>query len=161
MSSSRIQGRVTRAETMGLHSATWRIHASAVDDLALLEGSLRWLTGEDCELAVERGKSWHGSEQTILEATTKRKKDALQALARLGDEALVGLLKEGVSKRIDDEKVMHIRIGLSRLVRGEVALVTEDDAVATAKGQFKIEVYPGSEPADVMSDTIRSLLEIE
>ncbi len=159
LSSSRIQGRVTRAETMGLHSATWRIHASAVDDLALLEGSLRWLTGEDCELAVERGKSWHGSEQTILEATTKRKKDALQALARLGDEALVGLLKEGVSKRIDDEKVMHIRIGLSRLVRGEVALVTEDDAVATAKGQFKIEAYPGSEPSVVITETILSMLD--
>ncbi len=159
LSSSRIQGRVTRAETMGLHSATWRIHASAVDDLALLEGSLRWLAGEDCEMAVERGKSWHGSEQTILEATTKRKKDALQALARLGDETLTGLLEEGVSKRIDDEKVMHIRIGLSRLVRGEVALVTEDDAVATAKGQFKIEAYPGSEPSVVITETILSMLD--
>ena len=158
MSSSRIQGRVARAEAMGLHSATWRIHASAVDDLDLLEGSLRWLTGEDCELAVERGKSWHGSEQTILEATTKRKKDALQTLARLGDEALAGLL-EGVSKRIDDEKIMHVRIGLSRLVRGEVSLVTDDDAVATAKGQFKIEAYPGSEPSVVITETILSMLD--
>ena len=146
---------------MGLHSATWRIHASAVDDLDLLTGSLRWLTGDDCELAVGRGKSWHGSEQTILEATTKRKKDALQALARLGDEALAGLLEEAVSKRIDDEKVMHIRIGLSRLVRGEVALVTEDDTVATAKGQFKIEAYPGSEPSVVIPKTILSMLDSE
>ena len=159
MSSSRIQGRVARAEAMGLHSVTWRIHASAVDDLDLLEGSLRWLTGEDCELSVEKGKSWHGSEQTILEATTKRKKDALQALARLGDEALAGLLKEGVSKRIDDEKIMHIRIGLSRLVSGEVALVTEDDGVATAKGQFKIEAYPGNEPSVVITETILSMLD--
>ena len=158
MSSSRIQGRVARAEAMGLHSATWRIHASAVDDLDLLEGSLRWLTGDGCELAVERGKSWHGSEQTILEATTKRKKDALQTLARLGDEALAGLL-EGVSKRIDDEKIMHVRIGLSRLVRGEVALVTNDDAVATAKGQFKIEAYPGSEPSAVITETILLMLD--
>tara|TARA_B100001167_G_C16517699_1_gene188634 strand:- start:56 stop:496 length:441 start_codon:yes stop_codon:yes gene_type:complete len=146
---------------MGLHSATWRIHASAVDDLDLLEGSLRWLTGEDCELAIERGKSWHGSEQTILEATTKRKKDALQALARLGNEALARLLEEGVSKRIDDEKVMHIRIGLSRLVRGEVALVTGGDTVATVKGQFKIESYPGSEPSVVITETIRSMLDSE
>ena len=159
VSSSRIQGQVARAEVMGLHSATWRIHASAVDDLDLLEGSLRWLTGKDCELAVERGKSWHGSEQTILEATTKRKKDALQTLARLGDEALAGLLEEGVSKRIDDEKIMHVRIGLSRLVRGEVVLVTDDDAVATAKGQFKIEAYPGSEPSAVITETILSMLD--
>ena len=120
---------------------------------------MRWLTGEDCELAVERGKSWHGSEQTILEATTKRKKDALQTLARLGDEALAGLLEEGISKRIDDEKIMHVRIGLSRLVRGEVVLVTDDDAVATAKGQFKIEAYPGSEPSVVITETILSMLD--
>ena len=120
---------------------------------------MRWLTGEDCELVVERGKSWHGSEQTILEATTKRKKDALQALERLGDEALAGLLEEGVSKRIDDEKIMHVRIGLSRLVRGEVALVTNDDAVATAKGQFKIEAYPGSEPSAVITETILLMLD--
>ena len=159
MSSSRIQGRVACAEAMGLHSATWRIHARAVDDLDLLEGSLRWLTGEDCELAVERGKSWHGSEQTILEATTKRKKDALQALARLGNETLAGLLEEGVSKRIDDEKIMHVRIMLSRLVSGEVTLVTDDDAVATAKGQFKIEAYPGSEPSVVITETILSMLD--
>jgi len=33
---------------MGLHSATWRIHASAVADLGLLEGSLRWLAGDGC-----------------------------------------------------------------------------------------------------------------
>ena len=56
---------------------------------------------------------------------------------------------------------MHIRIGLSRLVRGEVALVTEDDAVATAKGQFKIEAYPGSEPSVVITETILSMLDSE
>ncbi|HIG38073.1 MAG TPA: hypothetical protein EYQ15_02005 [Candidatus Poseidoniales archaeon] len=143
---------------MGLHSATWRIHASAVDDLNLLEDSLRWLTGDDCNLTVEKDKSWHGSEQTVLEATTKRKKAALKALARLGDEVLEGLLDEGVSRRIDDEKVMHVRIRLSNLVRGEIVIISEDDAVSVAKGQFKIESYPGSEPSDVITETILSML---
>ena len=144
---------------MGLHSATWRIHASAVDDLALLEESLRWLTGDDCNLTVEKDKSWHGSEQTILEATTKRKKTALNALARLGNEILEGLLDEGVSKRIDDEKVMHVRIRISNLVRGKIVLVSEDNTVAFAKGQFKIESYPGSEPSDVITEVILSMLD--
>ena len=143
---------------MGLHSATWRIHASAVDDLNLLEDSLRWLTGDDCNLTVEKDKSWHGSEQTVLEATTKRKKAALKALARLGDEVLERLLDEGVSRRIDDEKVMHVRIRLSNLVRGEIVIISEDDAVSVAKGQFKIESYPGSEPSDVITETILSML---
>ena len=144
---------------MGLHSATWRIHASAVDDLALLEESLRWLTGDDCNLTVEKDKSWHGSEQTILEATTKRKRTALNALARLGNEILEGLLDEGVSKRIDDEKVMHVRIRISNLVRGKIVLVSEDNTVAVAKGQFKIESYPGSEPSDVITEVILSMLD--
>ena len=143
---------------MGLHSATWRIHASAVDDLNLLEESLRWLTGDDCNLTVGKDKSWHGSEQTVLEATTKRKKAALKALARLGDEVLEGLLDEGVSRRIDDEKVMHVRIKLSNLARGEIVLISENDTVSVAKGQFKIESYPGSEPSDVITETILSML---
>ena len=144
---------------MGLHSATWRIHASAVDDLALLEESLRWLAGNNCNLTVGKDKSWHGSEQTVLEATTKRKKTALKALARLGDKMLERLLDEGVSGRIDDEKVMHVRIRLSNLVRGEIVLVSEDDSVAVAKGQFKIESYPGSEPSDVITEKILSMLD--
>ena len=144
---------------MGLHSATWRVHASAVDDLVLLEESLRWLTGDYCEMTVERDKSWHGSEQTVLETTTKRKKAALKALSRLGDEVLKGLLDEGVSKRIDDEKNMHIRIRLSDLVRGEVVLVSRDKSVTAAKGKFKIEAYPGSDPSDVITETILSMLD--
>ena len=144
---------------MGLHSATWRVHASAVDDLGLLEESLRWLAGYYCEMTVERDKSWHGSEQIVLETTTKRKKAALKALSRLGDGVLKGLLDEGVSKRIDNEKNMHIRIRLSDLVRGEVVLVSGDKSVAAAKGQFKIEAYPGSEPSDVIRETILSMLD--
>ncbi|RZP08253.1 MAG: hypothetical protein EVA35_04060 [Candidatus Poseidoniales archaeon] len=144
---------------MGLHSATWRVHASAVDDLGLLEESLRWLAGDYCEMTVERDKSWHGSEQIVLETTTKRKKSALKALSRLGNGVLKGLLDEGVSKRIDDEKNMHIRIRLSDLVRGEVVLASGDKSVAAAKGQFKIEAYPGSEPSDVISETILSMLD--
>ena len=137
----------------------WRVHASAVDDVGLLEQSLQWLVGDDCELTVESGKSSHGSHQTTIEATTKRKKFALGALARLGEGALRTLLEEGVARRIDNEKVMHIRIRLSDLVRGEVSIVSDDDSVATAKGQFKIESYPGSEPSEIISETIRTILE--
>ena len=82
----------------------------------------------------------------------------MKALARLGDEVLEGLLDEGVSRRIDDEKVMHVRIRLSNLVRGEIVIISEDDAVSVAKGQFKIESYPGSEPSDVITETILSML---
>ena len=38
-------------------------------------------------------------------------------------------------------------------------LVSEDDSVAVAKGQFKIESYPGSEPSDVITEKILSMLD--
>ena len=56
---------------------------------------------------------------------------------------------------------MHVRVELSKLVQGEVSLAADGHTGATAKGQFKIEVYPGSEPADVIGDTIHSILGIE
>ena len=146
---------------MGLHSATWRVHASAVDDLGLLEGSLRWLAGDGCELTTERGKSWHGSPQTIIQARISRKKAARESLARLGGAALASLVEEGLAKRIDEDKVMHVRVDLAKLVQGEVRLSPDGHSGATAKGQFKIGAYPGSDPADVMNDTIRSLLSVE
>ena len=146
---------------MGLHSATWRIHASAVDDLGLLEQSLRWLAGDGCELTIDKGKSWHGSPHTIMQARVSRKKAARESLARLGEAALANLIQEGIAKRIDAEKVMHVRVELSKLVQGEVRLAADGHTGATAKGQFKIEVYPGSEPVDVMGDKIRSMIGIE
>ena len=74
---------------------------------------------------------------------------------------MASLIEEGSAKRIDREKGMDVRVELSKLVQGEVSLAADGHTGATAKVQFKIEVYPGSEPADVMGDTIRSILGIE
>ena len=95
---------------MGLHSATWRIHASGVDDLNLLKESLRWLAGNGCEFTIDKGKSWHGSPQTSMPARVSKKKAAEESLARLGEAALTCLIKEGIAKRIDAEKVMHLSL---------------------------------------------------
>ena len=38
---------------MGLHSARWRVHASAVDDVPLIQESLVWLTGDSCEIILQ------------------------------------------------------------------------------------------------------------
>tara|TARA_B100000929_G_scaffold104121_1_gene82399 strand:+ start:1376 stop:1666 length:291 start_codon:yes stop_codon:yes gene_type:complete len=96
-----------------------------------------------------------------MQARVSRKKAARESLARLGEAALANLIQEGLAKRIDAEKVMHVRVELSKLVQGEVRLAADGHTGATAKGQFKIEVYPGSEPAGVMDGTIRSMLGIE
>ena len=144
---------------MGLHSARWRVHASAVDDITLIEQSLNWLTGEDCEIILEKGKSWHGSEQTIIEASVSGRKASSDALSRLGKGGLQKLADGGLSSRLDADKVLHVRISLADLVCGEVSVVGEDDSQATAKGRFKVESYPGQDVESVATELIHELME--
>jgi len=144
---------------MGLHSARWRVHASAVDDVSLIEQGLRWLTGEGCEVNMEKGKSWHGSEQTIIEASISGRKASAYSLSRLGGEGLRNLLENGISNRLDEDKVLHIRISLAELVCGEVTIVSDDSSEATAKGRFKVESYPGQEVESVATGLIHELIE--
>ncbi|MFL2493166.1 MAG: RNA-binding domain-containing protein [Candidatus Thalassarchaeum sp.] len=144
---------------MGLHSARWRVHASAVDDVPLIEQGLRWLTGEGCEVNVERGKSWHGSEQTIIEASISGRKASIYALSRLGEEGLRHLLENGITNRLDEDKVLHIRISLAELVCGEVTVVDDDSSEAAAKGRFKVESYPGQEVGSIATELIHELIE--
>ena len=143
---------------MGLHSARWRVHCSAVDEVSLIEQSLRWLTGEGCEVNSEKGKSWHGSEQTIIETSVSGRKASLHALSRLGKESLQQLLDEGISSRLDADKVLHIRISLAELVCGEVSLVREGNGEPTVKGRFKVESYPGQEIESVTIELIHELI---
>ena len=143
---------------MGLHSARWRVHCSAVDDVSLIEPSLRWLTGEGCEVNSEKGKSWHGSEQTIIETSVSGRKASSHALSRMGKESLQQLLDEGVSSRLDADKVLHIRISLAELVCGEVSLVREGNGEPTVKGRFKVESYPGQEIESVTIELIHELI---
>ena len=143
---------------MGLHSARWRVHASAVDDVPLIEKSLCWLTGEGCEVNLEKGKSWHGSEQTIIETSVAGRKISTHALSRLGKEGLQKLIDQGVSGRLDDDKVLHIRISLAKLVCGEVSLVGEEYGEPTAKGRFKVESYPGQDVESVTIELINELI---
>ena len=67
------------------------------------------------------------------------------------------LLSDGLEKRIDDDKNMHLRISLSKLVKGEVKICSKDRSEAFVKGVFKIESYPGEHHLDVITDLLRSM----
>ena len=86
-----------------------------------------------------------------------RKKLARESLGRLGSETLQQLLSDGLEKRIDDDKNMHIRISLSKLVKGEVRLCTRDRSEAFVKGLFKIESYPGDNHLEIITELVRSM----
>ena len=45
---------------MSTHSATWRVHVSELDDLALIIESIKWIAGDNALINIENGKinSW-------------------------------------------------------------------------------------------------------
>ncbi len=139
---------------MSLHSASWSVHCSAVDDISLIEESLLWLAGEEAEFSRERTKSHHGAPQLTLSASITRKKAAKQAFARLGDESLAALQKNGIESLIDDDKTLHLRLDIDDLVRGKISLATGPSRKFGVKGRFKIEVYPGQEPVEIVNQLI-------
>ena len=123
---------------MSLHGVTWRVNASALDNMDLLEDSLRWISGDKSTINRSKDKSFHGSEQYSIVAQTQKKKEAIESLKKLGENVLTDILEEGIDKRIDDSKNLHIRLELSKLVAGEISLANKKTVSSTVKGKFKI-----------------------
>ena len=144
---------------MSLHSAVWRVHCSAVDDIALIESALAWLAGDGVELTREKSKSYHGAPQLILEASITKKRDARDAFVRLGKQTLEELLHNGISSHIDENKILHLRIDIDDLVQGRVRMARGVERKMAAKGRFKIESYPGEKPETVIVNLIKECLE--
>jgi len=46
---------------MGLHSVTWRVNTSALDNMDLVEESLKWISGENPTISKTKDKSFHGA----------------------------------------------------------------------------------------------------
>ena len=142
---------------MGILRAEWRIHACELDDIALIQKSLEWLSGIDDCVVWKKDKSFHGPPISTGVVKIGRKKLARESLGRLGSETLQQLLSDGLEKRIDDDKNMHLRISLSKLVKGEVRLCTRDRSEAFVKGLFKIESYPGYNHLEIITELVRSM----
>ena len=104
---------------MGILRAEWRVHACELDDIALIQKSLEWLSGiEDC-VVWERDKSFHGPPISTGIVRIGRKKLARESLGRLGSETLLQLLSEGIEKRIDDDKNLHLGSLFLNLSKGK------------------------------------------
>ena len=144
---------------MGLHSVSWSVNVSALDQMKLIEDSLRWIAGEKSSIEITKDKSFHGAKQYYIEAKNNNKKDSQKSLERLGEEVLREILELGVQTRVDENKLFHIRLELSELVRGEVSLANEKTVSSTVKGKFKIESYPGDSTIEVISNLIEELID--
>ncbi len=151
----RFEYNTTSRTYMSLHGGTWRVHSSAIDDIELITEALTWLAGEDSVIDVKSGKSALGAPQMTLVARLSRR-DALKSLGRISIGSLGRLLEEGLDARIDDEKVLHLRISISELVRGNARLC-ENDGDSVVKGRFKLEAYPGDDVVALATNLICEL----
>ena len=144
---------------MGLHSVTWRVNTSALDNMDLVEDSLKCISGENSIINKTKDKSFHGAQQYSITAQIKKKKESIISLKKLGDEILKKILEDGIENRVDDSKYLHVRLELDKLVSGEICLANKNTTSATVKGRFKIESYPGDSIIEVISNLIETLIE--
>ncbi|MAK40338.1 MAG: hypothetical protein CL993_01245 [Euryarchaeota archaeon] len=137
---------------MSLHRGVWEVYASAVDNVELITDALKWLSGENSKIEIEKEKSVFGSLQTTIRSSMNSK-DARFSLNLLSEDSKSALMNNNeIERRIDDDKNFHIRIKLSDLVMGDVKLSDSQEDVIV-KGKFKIEAYPGD-------DTVTKITEI-
>ena len=143
---------------MGLHSVSWRVNVSALDQSELIQDSLKWIAGEKSSIEISKDKSFHGAEQYTIVAKNMKKKDSQKSLERLGEDVLKELLENNIQLRIDENKNFYVRLKLSELVKGEISLADKNTVSSTVKGKFKIESYPGDSTIEVISNLIRELI---
>ena len=83
-------------------------------------------------------------------------KVAKESLYKIDSDSLLALLSEGLQSRIDEDKVLHIRVGLEGLVMG-TPFVIRSRNYGVVKGNFKLEVYPGQNPHDIAVNLIKDV----
>ena len=152
----RIQDMFRIGDDMSVHRGEWRVHASAVDDIQVIEDSLAWLCGDGVSISTLKEKSTLGAPMYTITASMTSKQ-SMFSLARLERISIEGILDSGVESRIDDDKFLHLRIDLAALSRGK-GEVTLDKDTMVAKGRFKLEVYPGQSVYEVARSIFEGLI---
>jgi len=141
---------------MGLHGGVWRVHSSAVDDTEIIYKALRWLCGNDVQIIMSDDKSSIGAKMCIFECKMKSR-EAIESLKRIDPESIRRVIHGDLESRIDEEKNLHIRLDLSKLVCGEGKLC-EHPNPSVVKGKFKLEVYPGQEATEIAKEFLSSMI---
>ena len=72
---------------MGLHGGSWRVHASAVDDMELITESVKWLCGLKDGVSVNKVKSALGATMYTIECKMGAK-HARNSLGRINGDSL-------------------------------------------------------------------------
>ncbi len=143
-------------EDMSVHRGEWRVHASAVDDIRVIEDSLAWLCGDGVSISTQKEKSTIGATMYTI-STSMTAKQSMYSLGRLERVSIEEILDTGVESRIDEDKFLHLRIDLAALSRGKGEVSLDKDKMV-AKGRFKLEVYPGQSAHEVARSIFEGLI---
>ena len=143
---------------MGLHHITWRATASAVANVEVVAQAMAWLIGDMNDVELDKSTSYHGPELTMVKASTINKRLALRSFARLGEDNLQ-VLAEEFPVRMDEQRVLHFRLSLDSVIRGQPELALATDA-GTVKGQAKFEVYSGLSEDEQLQRTLEEALNL-
>ena len=141
---------------MSVHRGEWRVRASAVDDIRVIENSLVWLCGDGVNISTEKEKSSLGAPMYTISASMNAKQ-SMFSLGKLERVSIEGILNSGVESRIDEDKFLHLRIDLAELSGGKGVVTTDNDTMV-AKGRFKLEVYPGQSSYEVATSIFEGLI---
>lgn len=150
---------------MRFHWLRARAFVHATEDETRVKEALLWLLGQEevpgayGHIQRQRSKGHYGNEILLLEASLKKQPDIEAALGRLFAEAsLRETVSETLLRRLDEDRVLHVRLDKQaaverRLVLGEgsdsvvvtvKAVQTKDEVPARAWSHFLSEVVSTS-----------------
>ena len=70
---------------MSLHSVSWRVNVSALDQTELIQDSVKWIAGDKSSIELSKDKSFHGAQQfTILAKNMKKRGVSLKNITNRG-----------------------------------------------------------------------------
>ena len=77
-----IQDMLRIGQGMSVHRGEWRVHASAVDDIRVIEDSLAWLCGDGVSISTQKEKSTLGAPMYTI-SSSMTGKQSMFSLGRL------------------------------------------------------------------------------
>lgn len=135
---------------MRVVSARYRTFVHATEDEDRVRDALLWvmgLLGQDRaadHVERKRLKGHFGNDILHLEAGHRSERLATQALRRLlADKALRAPLRESLAARLDEDRVLHLRLDKQEAVQRRLRLADSGDALVV---QFKAVTAPGENP---------------
>ena len=107
-----------------------------------VEMAMKFIVGEDADIAEETAEGYHGNKLTIM-TTQTTKKGNMRPLADIIYENR-DRLKEELDDRLDEERVFHLRLSKQDAFNQKITIVQGAKEGGVVDISLKVESYPAS-----------------